>query len=108
MISQLIYLFALAAASTAVTTAQLSLRSMLSNTARAYSRVANRPGQDRSPNDVRAAERAALVELFLATGGPQWTRPDRWLAGDPCDSARPWFGVKCELDDSGRPTVVEM
>jgi len=35
----------------------------------------------------------ALVDLYTATAGPQWTNNNNWLVGDPC--ANRWFGVGC-------------
>ena len=42
-------------------------------------------------------DRAALVDLFNATGGPTWTRNFKWLSDSPLDE---WYGVK--VDASGR------
>ena len=35
-------------------------------------------------------DRAALVALYNATGGPNWTNNDNWLSDAPI---REWFGV---------------
>jgi hypothetical protein len=43
-----------------------------------------------------SGQRAALVELFNATGGQHWIYNDNWLSeSDPCDVNRPWYGVSC-------------
>ena len=47
----------------------------------------------------RAAERAALVALYNATDGPDWTRRDNWLTGAPLSA---WYGVTA--DAGGRVT----
>lgn len=44
---------------------------------------------------IPSSQVSALVELFHATGGANWTRQTNWLKGDPCDSQRPWYGVSC-------------
>jgi hypothetical protein len=52
---------------------------------------------------VSAAERAALVQLYLATGGASWSRQvTGWRTDDagpgPCDAAGPeWTGVSCDV-----------
>ena len=43
--------------------------------------------------DVPASERAALVDLYDATGGPSWTQSRNWLKGDPCVDK--WGGIVC-------------
>jgi hypothetical protein len=42
---------------------------------------------------VTAAERVALLDLYSATNGPQWSVSTSWLSGDPCSAQ--WFGVGC-------------
>lgn len=42
---------------------------------------------------TEAVQRAALVELYQATGGSSWTISTGWGSGDPCDAA--WSGVSC-------------
>jgi hypothetical protein len=46
-------------------------------------------------------QRAALVDLYIATNGNTWIDKTGWRdhvsGSDPCDDA--WFGVECE----GRP-----
>ena len=44
-----------------------------------------------------SAERAALVALYHATDGPNWTYNDNWLTDEPITT---WFGV--HRDESGR------
>jgi hypothetical protein len=42
--------------------------------------------------DVIPGDRAALVDLYNATGGPGWTNHTGWTtATDVCD----WYGVDC-------------
>ena len=38
----------------------------------------------------QTADRAALVALYNATGGPDWTRSDYWLSDKPLDE---WYGI---------------
>lgn len=46
----------------------------------------------RRPSAPPQLEINALVALYNATGGPNWTHHDNWLTGaDPCD----WYGVTC-------------
>lgn len=40
-----------------------------------------------------AAEREALVDLYVQTDGPGWHQHAGWLQGDPCLQA--WHGVRC-------------
>ena len=42
------------------------------------------------PPSGAAADRAALVTLYNATGGPNWSRNDNWLTGAPIGE---WEGV---------------
>jgi hypothetical protein len=39
------------------------------------------------------SSREALVALYNATDGANWTNNSNWLSGDPCDND--WFGVGC-------------
>ncbi len=43
-------------------------------------------------------QRAALVELYIATNGDEWSDKNGWqdhaTGSDPCDNA--WFGVECD------------
>ena len=37
-------------------------------------------------------ERAALIDLYMSTGGPSWTMSSGWMSGShPCS----WYGVGC-------------
>jgi hypothetical protein len=44
-----------------------------------------------------AAQRAALVDAYLATGGSSWSTKTGWqdyaTGSDPCD--KQWYGVSC-------------
>jgi len=44
---------------------------------------------------VPVQEREALLALYNATGGPDWSNRTNWLSGDPC--ANGWHGVSCDL-----------
>ncbi|MYA65039.1 MAG: hypothetical protein F4139_09875 [Gemmatimonadetes bacterium] len=46
---------------------------------------------------AQATDRNALVALYNATGGPDWTRSDNWLSNQPLDE---WYGVV--VDGTGR------
>ena len=50
-----------------------------------------------------ATDRAALVALYEATDGPNWTNSTNWLSDEPLDS---WYGVT--TDDSGRVTTLDL
>ncbi len=51
------------------------------------------PGTPRS-DDYEEPERPTLEELFMATGGSNWTRKDNWMTDAPiCE----WFGVWCNF-----------
>ena len=52
---------------------------------------------------VHAADRNALVALYNATGGPEWTHNDNWLTDEPLDE---WYGVV--VDDAGRVTGLHL
>src|SRR6476469_1855438 len=47
---------------------------------------------------VSQKERDALIALYDATGGPQWTSSDNWkgAAGTECS----WYGVNCDDDQT--------
>lgn len=48
-----------------------------------------------------AQERAALVDIYVATGGPFWsgsTSNTNWLVADPCSNR--WAGVVCNIDQT--------
>jgi hypothetical protein len=53
-------------------------------------------------NRTRAAldsgERAALVDIFVSTGGSSWTSNANWLVGDPCTNE--WAGVECSSEQT--------
>ena len=50
-----------------------------------------------------ATDRAALVALYHATGGPDWLKNDNWLSEAALDQ---WYGVA--TDDSGRVTALDL
>ena len=49
------------------------------------------------------AQRAALVALYNAAGGANWTRNDNWLSGQPLST---WYGVT--TDGGGRVTRLSL
>ena len=49
------------------------------------------------------SDRAALVALYNATGGPNWTDNTNWLSDKPLGE---WHGVT--TDDSGRVTEIDL
>ena len=51
----------------------------------------------------KQADRAALVALYHATNGDQWTNNIRWLSGQPLGK---WHGVT--TDDQGRVTALDL
>jgi hypothetical protein len=57
-------------------------------------------GAFRDNGPIAAAERAALVALFEATGGPAWTHRVGWL-GPPGTECR-WHGVDCGPPDDAQ------
>ena len=50
-----------------------------------------------------ATDRAALVALYDATDGPNWTNTKNWLSDKPLHS---WYGVT--TDDTGRVTTLDL
>ena len=48
-------------------------------------------------------ERAALVALYRATGGPDWANRDGWLSDAPPGD---WYGV--DTDDDGRVVAIDL
>lgn len=52
---------------------------------------------------MNPAERAALVDLYNTTGGPDWLTQGTWLVGDPCDNS--WDGITCNAD---RTSVIQI
>ena len=54
---------------------------------------------DICPIDPISKDRAALVAVYYATDGPNWTINANWLSDQPLDT---WYGVT--TDDSGRVT----
>ena len=63
--------------------------------------ISSRP----EPEDpaLRAQERAALVEFYMALGGPDWLERDFWGSERPVGE---WHGV--ETDAEGRATFLEL
>jgi hypothetical protein len=53
-----------------------------------------------SPPMATGQERAILLELFEATGGPRWKQSGKWaMSSDPCE----WHGVGClPIQEDGR------
>ena len=58
---------------------------------------------DPSAGPDTAGERAALVALYNATNGPNWTQNDNWLSEEPLGE---WHGVT--TDSNGRVTRLEL
>ncbi len=54
--------------------------------------------QHRQPKTTAQAEKLALHDLFLATGGSNWNNWVNWRHGDPCKLQ--WSGLTCVLDDT--------
>ena len=69
----------------------------LSSTAADHLRSLNLSTCTGSETTDANSERAALVALYNATGGPNWTHNDNWLTDEPIAA---WHGVL--LDESGR------
>mmetsp|Transcript_19712 Transcript_19712/g.27201 ORF Transcript_19712/g.27201 Transcript_19712/m.27201 type:complete len:406 (+) Transcript_19712:140-1357(+) len=40
----------------------------------------------------------ALIDLYLATNGPEWFVNENWLDGDACENS--WYGVSCETNST--------
>ena len=59
-------------------------------------------------------ERAALVDLFYATGGPDWIHgpQDGWLVGEPCNASTRWGTwpfIRCVgAGDVGHVSTIEL
>lgn len=48
--------------------------------------------------NVSEVERFALIEIFNATDGHQWSNAEGWnTSADVCD----WYGVTCQCEISG-------
>src|SRR5258708_34341504 len=63
--------------------------------------------QDRlGTNTVAQEEREALVALYNATGGPQWTNKSGWLGlpGSECE----WHGVLCVPSEGGEKSTLSV
>ena len=58
---------------------------------------------DAPPPDRAAADRAALVAIYNATDGPNWTNNANWLTDKPLAE---WRGVT--TDDNGRVTMLDL
>ena len=57
------------------------------------------PGDTPTPTvtpTVATTQRGALIALYEATDGPNWTRNDNWLTDTPLDS---WYGVTADRLD---------
>lgn len=52
---------------------------------------------------VHAGDRDALVALYNATGGADWTHNDNWLSDEPLDE---WYGVV--VNGAGRVTGLHL
>ena len=52
---------------------------------------------------VHAGDRDALVALYNATGGPDWTHNDNWLSDE---SLADWYGI--DADSEGRVTGIRL
>ena len=52
---------------------------------------------------LQTAERAALVALYNATGGPDWTYDDNWLSDKPLDE---WYGITA--DEFGHVIAIDL
>lgn len=53
---------------------------------------------------VENPDRAALVTLYHATGGPNWTNSENWLTDAPLDQ---WLGISAD-QQTGRVTRIEL
>ena len=56
-----------------------------------------------TPTPIAMADRAALVALYNATGGPNWNSNNNWLSDVPISE---WSGVT--TDDNGRVTELDL
>ncbi len=54
-------------------------------------------------DDPFAKERAALIDLYNATNGAQWTHHDNWGSDKPLSE---WYGIK--LDDEGHVLTLDL
>ena len=55
------------------------------------------------PGGAQTSDRALLVALYNATGGPNWTNNANWLSSEPLNE---WHGVN--TDDSGHVNGLEL
>ena len=55
------------------------------------------------PGGAQTSDRALLVALYNATGGPNWTNNANWLSSEPLNE---WHGVN--TDDSGHVTELNL
>jgi hypothetical protein len=55
-------------------------------------------------SQISAGERAALISLYQATGGPQWHKQKGWLGpeGTECE----WYGVECATVPTAKASTV--
>jgi hypothetical protein len=55
---------------------------------------------------ISASERAALLAIYKATGGEQWTHHEGWggAAGTECT----WYGVQCRSKENNSQTVYSL
>ncbi len=53
--------------------------------------------------DLASTDRAALIALYNATNGPNWSRKTNWLSNQALDN---WFGVN--TDGDGRVTEIDL
>ncbi|MCW9706766.1 fibronectin type III domain-containing protein, partial [Fodinibius salsisoli] len=58
---------------------------------------------DDNPTGGVASDRAALMDLYKATGGDSWRNNSGWGSGDPSDS---WHGI--ETDANGRVVHIDL
>ena len=61
------------------------------------------PGTQPSPMSGADSDRDALIALYHATSGPDWTINDNWLSGAPIGE---WYGVATDPD--GRVTWLDL
>ena len=56
--------------------------------------------------EAARSDREALIALYNATDGPNWTNNDNWLSDEPVYE---WYGVRAYGEDTGAPgRVVEL